>query len=116
MDAVTIGDGLILAVTGVLIVFVGLVALIIVILILAAILGQKGKKKEAKTEVKAAAPAPAAPAAPAEVKDETYAAGDVVIDGVPGRTAAMLMAITADQLKVPLASLRFVSIRYIGDE
>ncbi|HHU06431.1 MAG TPA: hypothetical protein GXZ65_08135 [Clostridiales bacterium] len=47
----------------------------------------------------------------------TYArgsAGSVNITTVPPKTAAMLMAIVADELKVPLNELRFISIKEKG--
>ncbi len=40
--------------------------------------------------------------------------GSVNITTVPPKTAAMLMAIVADELKVPLNELRFISIKEKG--
>lgn|GEM_PF-827277 len=41
-------------------------------------------------------------------------AGSVDITTVPPKTAAMIMAIVADELKVPLNELRFISIKEKG--
>jgi len=69
----------------------------------------KFMKKPAK-EAPAAAPAAAAPAAPAAAKGSC---GEVKIYDVPEKTAAMLMAITADKLNAPLNTLRFISIKEV---
>ena len=45
-----------------------------------------------------------------------YSAGSVKRYDVPDKTAAMLMAIVADELKAPLNELRFVSIREIKED
>jgi len=41
-------------------------------------------------------------------------AGQINITNVPPKTAAMLMAIVADEMKVPLNELRFISIKEKG--
>ena len=58
-----------------------------------------------------AAPAPAAVPAPAPVR--LLPGGDVTLTEVDDRTAAVLMAIVADELQLPLEQLRFVSIREV---
>ena len=40
-----------------------------------------------------------------------FTVGEVKLHGVPDRVAAQLMAIVADELQIPLAELRFISIR-----
>ncbi|MBQ4370244.1 MAG: hypothetical protein II784_04495 [Oscillospiraceae bacterium] len=40
--------------------------------------------------------------------------GEVKCFDVPDKTAAMLMAIVADQIDTPLNELRFISIKEIG--
>ena len=39
--------------------------------------------------------------------------GEIALHGVPDRTAALIMAIVADELQAPLNELRFISIREI---
>lgn len=51
-----------------------------------------------------------------ETKLAKGSAGDLKLENVSDRDAAMIMAIVADELKEPLNSLRFVSIRDITDE
>lgn len=63
-----------------------------------------------KPEKAAPAPAPAAPAAPRAAKGSC---GEVKIFDVPEKTAAMLMAITADKMNAPLNTLRFISIKEV---
>lgn len=63
----------------------------------------------------AAAPttAPAAPAIPAGMKPADGSLGDIKLYDVDDATAAMIMAIVADQLDAPLNELRFKSIREV---
>ena len=49
-------------------------------------------------------------------KIASCAAGTVARYQVPDRTVAMLMAITADAMQVPVGELRFLSIRDITEE
>ena len=67
-----------------------------------------------------AAPAPAAapgadskPAIPAGMKVADGSLGDVKLYDVDDATAAMIMAIVADQLDAPLNELRFKSIKEV---
>ena len=91
---------------------VGIVFLTVVALamIIAAVTAPARKQRAAKA---AAAAAPAAPAAPAPAAPGS--AGEIKLYSVPGKTAAMLMAIVADELKTPLNELRFLSIREIDE-
>ena len=67
------------------------------------------KKKAAEAPVEAPVAAPEAPAAPAA----PGSAGGVKLYDVEPKTAAMLMAIVADQMGKPLNELRFISIREV---
>ena len=71
-----------------------------------------GKKKE---EPKAA-PAPAAPAAPvpaAPASDEMFSSGSLKLKNCDEKTAAMIMAIVADDTGIPLSELVFKSIKLV---
>ena len=71
-----------------------------------------GKKKE---EPKAA-PAPAAPAAPvpaAPASDEMFSSGSLKLKNCDEKTAAMIMAIVADDSGIPLEELVFKSIKLV---
>lgn len=82
------------------IVFAVLALLMAIITVMETVL--KKKKAVATTE-------PAAPAASAELADGSC--GGVKLNGVAPKTAAMLMAIVADETKTPLNELRFISIK-----
>ena len=101
--AQSVGGVLVIAALGLLVVFAVLVLLMCVIKIMGAIV--KDKKPAAEEN-------PAAPA-PAQVKEAPGSCGDVKLFDVPDKTAAMLMAITADKLGEPLNTLRFISIKEV---
>ena len=102
--AKTGGGVLMIAALGLLVVFAVLVLLMCVIKLMGALTKEKAKPAQA-------ASAPAAPAAP--VKEAPGSCGEVKLFDVPDKTAAMLMAITADKLGEPLNTLRFISIREV---
>lgn len=56
---------------------------------------------------------PSAPIAPAPVYDPNSTVGEMSVFDVPDRTAAKLMAIVADEMKTPLAQLKFISIKEV---
>ena len=103
----TFGDALLYSLTGILVVFFALVLLMCIILIMRAISDRAGKNAAPAEEEKAvpadAVPEPAPVLAPGS-------AGEMKLYDTDPRTAAMLMAIVADELKVPLNQLRFLSI------
>ena len=97
-------DASVIALLGYATVFAGLIFLMIVV----AIMGKAFSLSEKK-----AAPAPVAPApeVPKELAPGT--AGQLKLHNVDPKTAAMLMAITADKLQKPLNELRFISIKEV---
>ena len=96
------GGVLMIAALGLLVVFAVLVLLMCVIKVMGALTKDKSKPAEA----------PAAPDA-APVREAPGSCGDVKLFDVPDKTAAMLMAITADKLGEPLNTLRFISIKEV---
>ena len=116
-----IGEALIFAAIGLGIVFAVLLILNIFIRILSAVVrGIEGAASKPKAATANAAPAPeAAPAAdgkqviPAGMKPADGSLGDVKLYDVDDATAAMVMAIVADQLDAPLNELRFKSIKEV---
>ncbi|MDD6308269.1 MAG: OadG family protein [Clostridia bacterium] len=90
------------SVLGLAIVFAVLIILMACIKVMSAFM----KKGEAPQKVQA--PASAAPVVAAK-----GSCGDIRIFDVPEKTAAMLMAITADKLGEPLHTLRFISIKEV---
>lgn len=94
---------LINAIVGMSVVF----AVLIVLMLFISVMSKLMKKEEA--------PAPAAAsAAPAQAPMAARGScGEVKLFDVPDKTAAQLMAITADKLGKPLNTLRFVSIKEV---
>lgn len=112
----TFGMSLLDSLVGLLVVFFALVLLMCMIKIMT-VIGDSRQKKAAA----AAMPAdlPAQPEAAPLQKLQPLApgtAGDVKLYDTDPRTAAMLMAIVADELKAPINELRFLSIREIKED
>ena len=109
---ITIVETLAVVVLGMVTVFAVLLLLWICIAIESKLVASMEEKQKAAEPVPAATKAPAAPAAaPAPLAKGSC--GPVMLHDVPDRTAAMLMAIVADELKTPLNELRFISIKEV---
>ena len=116
LDGIGILDAAIVAVLGYAVVFFGLILLMIVIMVMGNIFIAKDKKREALNaaakatiaSVPVVAPASTAPAATAP-----GSAGKLKLYDVEPKTAAMLMAIVANQMGKPLNELRFISIKEV---
>ena len=101
-----LGQAGVLALLGYAVVFFGLILLMVVITILGKAFTAKKAPVAAPAAAPVAAPAPEAPTAPGT-------AGQLKLHDVEPKTAAMIMAITADKLGKPLNELRFISIKEI---
>ena len=107
-----IGDNLLDAILGYVVVFIGLTLLMTVIIMVGTIMVAQSKKASAKAvETKPAEPSAPAPTAPKKLAPGS--AGDVKIYDTDPRDAAMIMAIVADKLGKPLNELRFRSIKEV---
>ncbi len=103
------GAAFIYSILGMCVVFFALVLLMLIIKLMTAVGDRTTKAPAPAAEVPAPAPATVAgPAAPGS-------AGELKLYDTDPRTAAMLMAITADELQLPLNELRFLSIREIKE-
>ena len=102
-------DALVNALLGYGVVFVGLILLMAVVVIMGKVMTAR------KAAPKAAVPGAAVPAAPVAAQDPAApgSAGDIKLYGVSDKDAAMIMAIVADKLGVPLNELRFKSIKEV---
>ena len=114
---ITVGEALKQSVLGMAIVFAMLLILAVIIVILNNVLKSMAKSAET-SEAPAAAPVVAVPAVPvAPVVQAKVPApgsvGEVKLYNVPDKQAAMIMAIVADEMKIPLNELRFISIKEI---
>ena len=105
-----VGEALVYALLGYVVVFFGISLLMAVVMIMGKIFIAKDKKAAAAK----AADAPAA-AAPVEAPKPTApgSAGELKLHDVEPKTAAMLMAIVADKMGKPLNELRFISIKEV---
>ena len=115
-------DATVIAVLGYAVVFFGLILLMLVVMAMGKAFTAAGRRNSVTPEK--TVPAPAAPApAPAAVPAAASAAqssqaapgsaGKIKLHDVPPKTAAMLMAIVADQMGKPLNELRFISIKEV---
>ena len=94
------------------IVFAVLFLIFICIRLFGAVVGSATK---AKTPAPVAAPAANAPAAPVVSEDsgEEFSSGALKLKGCDEKTAAMIMAIVADDSGIPLEELVFKSIKLV---
>ncbi len=107
----SIGDAFGASVLGFAIVFFVLVVLLFMIKIMRGVVEGMAAGEAAPAAAVVAAPASAAPAANPNMVPAKGSLGEVKLYDVEDKTAAMLMAIVADELKAPLNELRFISIR-----
>lgn len=107
-----IGQGLSYSLLGIAVVFAMLLALMVVIKIMGALLGEKPGKADAAPVAKVET-APAQGGIPAGKVPAPGSLGDIAIHDVPEKTAAMIMAIVADEMNTPLNELRFKSIKRV---
>lgn len=123
-------DALLLALIGIAIVFALLIVLMLIIMLVGKIFDGSEKLKANHPEYadkisklkfwekKKPAQETSAPVVN-EPEEKEYAdgsCGELKLINVEDKDAAMIMAIVADELKVPLNELRFKSIKYIGEE
>lgn len=113
-----IGEALVTAGLGIVVVMVVLALLACIIMIMSRIINRVSASPAGAPEQPATAPAAAPAPAPAPKPQgtpipATQSRGDCDLIAVDDRTAAMIMAIVADQMGEPLNTLRFRSIRPI---
>ena len=117
---ISIANAGIVALLGYAVVFFGLILLMLVVTAMGkAFTAKDAKAKAAPAAAKAAAPA-AAPVAVSAVADPASdaapgTAGNLKLYDTPPKTAAMIMAIVANQMGKPLNELRFISIKEVKD-
>ena len=118
LDNIGILDAAVVAVLGYAVVFFGLILLMGVIIIMGKAFMAKDKKAAAAAAAAKSAlhnPAPVVAAAPAAVESPAApgSAGQLKLYDVEPKTAAMIMAIVANQMGKPLNELRFISIKEV---
>ena len=118
------GQALLDSLLGIAIVFFALILLMLIIKLLWLFTGEKeaadsGSLKLAHAEaadMTAEAAQALNMAGDTHRKEAAGTAGELKLYDTPPRTAAMLMAIVADELKTPLNELRFISIREVSEK
>jgi Na+-transporting methylmalonyl-CoA/oxaloacetate decarboxylase gamma subunit len=116
LENISILNAGIVAVLGYAVVFFGLILLMLVIMAMGKAFTAQSKKPAAKKEAAPVAAAPAAaPAAVVEAPAAPGSAGPVKLYDTPPKTAAMIMAIVANQMGKPLNELRFISIKEVKE-
>ena len=105
-----VGEALVYALLGYVVVFFGISLLMAVVMVMGKIFIAKDRKAAA---AKAAAAPAAAPAPAAPKPTAPGSAGELKLHDVEPKTAAMLMAIVADKMGKPLNELRFISIKEV---
>ena len=98
------------ALLGYAVVFIGLILLMAVVIVMGKIFIASGKKAAEKAAKEIVA-VTAEETAPVEYAPGT--AGELKLYDTPPKTAAMIMAIVADQMGKPLNELRFISIKEV---
>ena len=112
---ISIGEAGVYALLGYAVVFFGLILLMCVVTALGKYFSAKDSKMKAAASAAAQATAPAAPAASAAAPKKVApgSAGELKLYDVEPKTAAMIMAIVANQMGKPLNELRFKSIKEV---
>ena len=110
---ISVGNAAIVALMGYAVVFFGIVLLMCVITVMGRIFVARAGKAQAAPAQPRAQAAPAAPVAAAAPAEAPGTAGQLKLHDVPPKTAAMLMAIVANQMGKPLNELRFISIKEV---
>ena len=112
---ISIGEAGVYALLGYAVVFFGLILLMCVVTAMGKYFSAKDSKMKAAASAAAQATAPAAPAASADAPKKVApgSAGELKLYDVEPKTAAMIMAIVANQMGKPLNELRFKSIKEV---
>ncbi len=107
VEEISIPNALLLSLVGFAVVFIALIAIIVVIKVIASLSQAK------KTPVPAVATAGSLSTTQTGKIPAPGSQGEIDLYTVDDKTAALLMAIVADDLKAPLNTLRFTSIREV---
>ena len=112
---ISIGEAGVYALLGYAVVFFGLILLMCVVTAMGKYFAAKDTNMKAAASAAAQATAPAAPAASAAAPKKVApgSAGELKLYDVEPKTAAMIMAIVANQMGKPLNELRFKSIKEV---
>ena len=107
------GDAAIVALVGYGVVFLGIVMLMVILYISGSIFKKRDAKLAAAKSDETKTTTVAASAAAKEIPAAPGSAGNIKLNGIADRDAALIMAITAEKLQMPLNELRFISIKEV---
>ena len=112
---ISIGEAGVYALLGYAVVFFGLILLMCVVTAIGKYFSAKDSRMKVAASAAAKATAPAVPAASAAAPKKVApgSAGELKLYDVEPKTAAMIMAIVANQMGKPLNELRFKSIKEV---
>ena len=110
--SLAVPDSLMLSLTGFLVVFIALMALIAVVKALTAL---SGRRKAAAQAAPGQQGDPPYASVSADMMPAAGSSGEIDLHNVDDHSAALIMAIVADRLQVPLNTLRFRSIKQIDE-
>lgn len=113
MEHMGFGESIVLSLIGIALVFAVLIILSLFIRLLSVVIRAVERTPAAKPVPASGAPAAAVPPPTERVPGS---AGDILLHNVDDPTAAMVMAIVADELRLPLNELIFRSIRELSPE
>lgn len=109
LSMITLGDAGVIALLGYAVVFAGITVLMLVVMLVSRLVLAANKKQPAPDpEVSAPMPVPER-----HLPEAPGSAGKLKLYGTDPKTAAMLMAIVADQMGKPVNELRFISIKEV---
>ena len=109
-----IGTALLISLVGLALVFAVLIVLGLFVKAISAVISRIEKTSPSPSVKSVSPPSPSLPSSiPEGWEIAPTAEGEVKLYNVDDKTAAMLMAIVADDLGVPLAELKFLSIREV---
>ncbi|MBR5514281.1 MAG: OadG family protein [Ruminococcus sp.] len=107
------GDAAIVALVGYGVVFLGIVMLMVILYISGSFFKKRDAKLAASKTAETKSTPAVAPAAAKEIPAAPGSAGNIKLNGIADRDAALIMAITAEKLQTPLNELRFISIKEV---
>jgi Na+-transporting methylmalonyl-CoA/oxaloacetate decarboxylase gamma subunit len=114
IEVLNFSESIIVSLVGFTIVFFVLIALMFMILVMRAVVGsfEKIGAKSASQDSVTGAPAGATPSGTApKLVPAKGSVGEIKLNNVDEKTAALVMAIVASEMKAPLNELRFLSIK-----
>lgn len=114
---ITFMDGLMISITGILMVFLELLLLAFIVTVVSkAVSAFENKRMKGNVEIKANVTTEAVPVQAGTPLPETESAGSLDLVSVSEEEAALIMAIVSNQSGIPLNKLSFKSIKLVEEK